>query len=75
MHFIGIKCETCNKLANTKDSIDDLPNGWIALVQRATNFFSTSRQEALHFCSMACLRAWVREQDAQPKAVVERAGE
>lgn len=74
MHFVGIKCETCSALANTSDAIDNLPQGWIALVQRVKIIiFSTARQEALHFCSMACLCAWTREQEV--KLVVEESME
>jgi hypothetical protein len=66
MHFVGIKCEMCIKLANTNDPIDDLPYGWIALVQKAP-ILSFSRRKDLHFCSFACLYTWTdrkREQVA-----------
>jgi hypothetical protein len=64
MHFVGIKCEVCNALTNCKDSIDDLPKGWIALVQRAHSlYFRSNSKEALHFCCMKCLCAWVGEQE------------
>ena len=65
MHFIGIKCESCCSLANTKDSIEDLPNDWIALVQRTKRAFSNSRKEALHFCSMQCLSSWAKAKEQQ----------
>lgn len=64
MHFVGIKCEICNALANTNDAVDNLPRGWIALVQHVKIIiFSTARQEALHFCSMRCLCSWTRGQE------------
>ncbi len=65
MHFVGIKCETCSKLANTNDAIDNLPRGWIALVQYCGfKLFSSASNEALHFCSWKCLYVWTRERES-----------
>lgn len=72
MYFNGIKCEVCNALANAKDDIDDLPQGWMALVERAPFLLlSAGRHKSLHFCSMECLCSWTREQAAKPRAVNE----
>lgn len=70
MHFVGIKCEVCSDLANTRDPIDDLPSGWLALVKRAP-LFHPGRHQDLHFCSLECLCSWTREQAAKPRAVNE----
>ncbi len=71
MHFVGIKCEVCRELANCKDSINELPQGWMALVKRATLLNLYSRRDDLHFCSLECLCTWTREQVAKPRAVNE----
>lgn len=71
MHFVGIKCEVCSDLANCKDSINDLPKGWTALVRREFTLSIYSRIETLHFCSLECLCSWTREQSAKPRAVNE----
>lgn len=69
MHFVGIKCETCSKLANTQDPIDNLPKGWIALVQYVGfKLFSTARNEAFHFCSWQCLYSWTRARESSENA-------
>jgi len=65
MHFVGIKCEVCSKLANTNDPIDNLPQGWIALVQRAFFIFSSKYHKDLHFCSFECLYSWTDKQREQ----------
>lgn len=62
------KCEICSNLANTNDPIDNLPPGWIALVQKAPFLSFVSRKD-LHFCSWQCLYTWTREQEA--RSVVE----
>lgn len=67
MHYIGIKCEECNNIANTKDGIERLPGYWIALVQRRKSFLRLASQEALHFCSFEHLRSWVMKRDAEEK--------
>lgn len=64
MHFVGIKCEICNKLENTRNDIDNLPEGWLALVQRAP-WFSTARHTSLHFCSFECLRSWINKKEQE----------
>ncbi len=66
MHFTGIKCEVCSKLANTKDPIEDLPQGWLALVRRRIAFiFGSTSQEALHFCCFKCLHSWLERKGTE----------
>ena len=74
MHFVGIKCETCSKLANTDDPIDNLPYGWIALVQKA-EFFSFGCHKDLRFCSWKCLYSWIRERESAENAVEQGSAE
>lgn len=70
MHFNGIKCEVCNNIANTNDPIDNLPCGWIALVQRAP-ILSFVRHRDMHFCSFGCLYSWTRTKEEAEKEVIE----
>jgi hypothetical protein len=69
MHFVGIKCETCSEITNCNDPIDNLPKGWIALVQYCGfKLFSSARNESLHFCSIQHLYDWTDKQRVQPVA-------